>query len=245
MMSSIAMIRRMRPAQIARKRPIPTNIGRSISRLQSFSSSTGTETPKWLEEINVDEPIDSRRLYRYMRLKTFTDSELRDVFQAIQNSHEEETKNDYDDSNAITEDHIRSFLEKRFRELEGENDFISAHDEEMTSTLRRKFAEVEAKRFWKFFEAKRAGDSQLTQEELVSRVGDTARSVDMKRIWPITLSMLLVGSSVGVVAPAMPFVVQVNSMSLSFSQYFSAFFNLSSCFHLFRTLAYRQANMVW
>ncbi len=178
----------MRPAQITRKRPKPTNIGRSISRLQSSSSSTGTEKPKWLVGINVDEPIDSRRLYRYMRLKTFTDTELQAVFQAIQNSHEEETKNDFDDSNAITEDHIRSFLEKRFRELEGENDCISAHDEETTSILRRKFAEVEAKRCWKFFEAKRVGDSQLTQEELVSQVGDTARSLDRKRIWPITFS---------------------------------------------------------
>jgi hypothetical protein len=152
-----------------------------------------------------------------MRLKTFTDTELQAVFQAIQNSHEEETKNDFDDSNAITEDHIRSFLEKRFSELEGENDFISAHDEEMTSTLRRKFAEVEAKRCWKFFEAKRVGDSQLTQEELVSQVGNTARSLDMKRIWPITLSMLLVGLSVGVVTPAMPFVVQ--NLGLSAGEY--------------------------
>ena len=50
--------------------------------------------------------------------------------------------------------------------------------------------------------------SELTQEELTSILKNSAKSLDMKRVLPLTLSMILVGSSVGVVTPAMPFVVQ-------------------------------------
>jgi MFS family permease len=44
-----------------------------------------------------------------------------------------------------------------------------------------------------------------------------ASSVDMKRTLPITISMLLVGSSVGIITPVMPFVVE--NLGLTPGQY--------------------------
>ena len=50
-----------------------------------------------------------------------------------------------------------------------------------------------------------------------SMIKKSASSLDFKRTWPLTLSMLLVGSSVGVVAPAMPFVR--NNLGLTAAEY--------------------------
>ena len=57
----------------------------------------------------------------------------------------------------------------------------------------------------------------LTKDDFVRRVRAMATVVDVRRGWPIAASMVLVGVSVGVVTPAMPFVVE--QLSLTASEY--------------------------
>jgi MFS family permease len=57
----------------------------------------------------------------------------------------------------------------------------------------------------------------LTKAQFVDRITALASQVDHQRTAPVFLSMLLVGASVGVITPAMPFVVQ--ALSLTAAQY--------------------------
>jgi hypothetical protein len=205
---SLKLVPLFRTAQaITRKRTRFPCIQLSVRREKSSDSLTEARNVKWLETINATGSMESWRLYRYFGLENFTRSEFQEVFQTIRNSLDDTTK-DQAAVEAITPAHLQSFLEQRIQELEDENDHINMDDDETTVSLRRQFAEAEAKRCWNFFEEKGPKNGELTQEDLAAILKKTASSIDTKRVWPITLSMLLVGSSVGVVTPAMPFVVQ-------------------------------------
>jgi MFS family permease len=60
-------------------------------------------------------------------------------------------------------------------------------------------------------------DIGLSQQDFIHRIQHIASKVDLQRTWPITISMLLVGTSVGVMSPAMPFIVQ--ELALSTTEY--------------------------
>ena len=174
---------------------------------RSLSSSN------WLEELGVDNPnkIDPRRLYEYLRLETFQADEIRDRFRMIEAKYSSSIQTADDISNTsgagIDESQLRDFLLDRIGEIE-KNDASpeSKYDEEKTLSLREKFVMEEASRMWNLFKSDEKG--VLAEDEFVEVVQERARSLDRKRVLPLTLSMLLVGSSVGVVTPAMPFVVQ-------------------------------------
>jgi hypothetical protein len=164
------------------------------------------DKPKWLQEMNPDEPMDSKRVYRYLKLETFTETEFHGVHERIKKSQNPESSA-FEDLSSINEAQMLEYLEDRIQNLEDANDLTNVHDEKSTAYLRRQFASAEAKRLFKFFEAKdKTGSSPLTREKFATILHDTASSIDLKRTWPLTLSMLLVGSSVGIVTPAMPFV---------------------------------------
>lgn len=60
-------------------------------------------------------------------------------------------------------------------------------------------------------------NASISKSDFVDRMTELASAVDHKRSAPVVFSMLLVGASVGVVSPAMPFVVQ--ALELTASQY--------------------------
>jgi hypothetical protein len=59
--------------------------------------------------------------------------------------------------------------------------------------------------------------TSLSKEDFTNRLIEMASAIDTKRTLPISLSMLLVGSSVGIVTPVMPFVVE--QMGLTAGEY--------------------------
>ena len=204
------MLYRLRPVNLLRR---DVRVAVTIFRARSTNSTTEVtaKSPKFIGDLNTDEPIHSKRLYRYLRLENYTQAEFQKVFQTLENNQDGDETNDGPggSSGAITEAHFQKFIEKRIIEMEKENDqMINNYDDKSVISMRQQFSQVEAKRCWKFFEKGRSSDVELTQEELANTLKDTASSVDVKRILPLTLSMILVGSSVGVVTPAMPFVVQ-------------------------------------
>lgn len=168
-----------------------------------------TQSPKQFTD------IEARQVYRYLNLETYTDSE----FQAIYREMNQESPNgdgmndDLLPERNLTRDKLAKYLERKIFSLERENSHQSDHDEATTETLRRNFAMGEAERCWGFFIRRvssrdKRNLQELTSQEFCSAVRESASSLDTKRMIPMAVSMILVGSSVGIVTPAMPFVVQ-------------------------------------
>jgi MFS family permease len=179
-----------------------------------LSTNSSSRISKWLNNIGADDSdtLDSKRLYRYLGLYTFKTDEIQEKFRLIERAHEGDKS-----VPGITAAHIEKFLAERIEEIEDEKAPPSQYDDETTSQMRRQFSEAEAKRCWNLLKPNGSSDSILTENQFVEVVEDTARSLDRKRILPLTVSMMLVGSSVGVVTPAMPFVVQ--NMGLTAGEY--------------------------
>jgi hypothetical protein len=177
-------------------------------RQQRFLS-VNSDKAEWGLAMNVSEPVDSRRLYRYLRLQSFEEVEMQTTFKEIVASaptaDDSRTEGPH---NSITKENMESYLVKVLEEIEADNDLASKYDQEETFSRRKDYASIEAERCWNYFEGSVGKTSQFSEEEFVKMMRDSAASLDVKKILPLTLSMVLVGVSVGVVTPAMPFVVQ-------------------------------------
>lgn len=76
--------------------------------------------------------------------------------------------------------------------------------------LRTEYVEAESLQLWRFLAPleSKTNTTTITESEFVERLTDSATSIDRQRLWPLTLSMVMIGLSVGVTTPAFPFVVQ-------------------------------------
>lgn len=208
------LIQRLIIQPVIRKRPRPWGACYASS-VQAQSKQD--EASRGLSIGHAD--IDAKQVYQYLNLESFTDEEFKSVFRSIQLSKEETSLPGEPDDLMITPTSLAAFLEGRIENMEAVNSYRSEYDEVFTASLRKQFAAVEAKRCWEFF-LQNNSDIQkgaMSNEEFCSVMKTAASSLDTKRIWPLTLSMVLVGSSVGVVTPAMPFVVQ--NLGLTAGQY--------------------------
>lgn len=173
-----------------------------------------------LNQHATDVNIEPKQVYRYLNLERFDDAELRSVFRNIQlTQNDASSPGNATDLSSITPFHLAIFLEKKIEDLERANGYKSDHDDAVTATLRNQYAVAEANRCWDFLGSNLPGESKelRSNEEFCSAIRVSASSLDTKRIFPMALSMILVGSSVGVVTPVMPFVVQ--NLGLSAGEY--------------------------
>lgn len=157
-------------------------------------------------------PVSARRIYRYFDLKTFSEDEIEGVFDRIAKELKD-ADSDYDN---ITRQKLRAFLLERIRELEEESEENTPQTPE-AAFLRQKFVEVESERIWDALLEGKEGCTAIDKEEFSRVIQKKATQVDFMRTLPIISSMLIVGASVGVITPAMPFVVE--NLGLSASQY--------------------------
>ena len=162
--------------------------------LRSFSNNSASD------ETKSNDPMPLSKLYRYLDLETFRDTELNAVFNRISRGDQR-----------VNRSNIEQFLLERIRVLEKENGIVG--DETDVEEHRRKYASRETTRFLRVWDNGDAFDRQT----FVNTILVKASQVDVARALPVTVSMLLVGSSVGVLTPAMPFVVE--ELGLTASQY--------------------------
>jgi MFS family permease len=204
-------------------------------------------------------------LYRYLRLETFTEQELRDVFDRIRDAGKRSSGRssssssvirtelyddqdvDYTDDDESSDEYyidahdLQKFFLQRYSEFEQEfSDLYQTVPDDTTNSLRQQQAYRDTQAFLQVFSTddKRTTNvntnddasldsstatllpfhSQGISERDFSRIIRVKASrVDLPRTLPITASMLLVGASVGVITPAMPFVVE--NLGLTTSQY--------------------------
>ena len=127
--------------------------------------------------------------------------------------------NDFIDSTQV-----RKYIEQRILLLEKDsqdyyvNRTYDSNEEDRTDQLRQDYISTETDKFLRFFipggnnneiaatcmEDKDVASSsndvmKITKDQFTMKIIESASSVDFKRSWPITVSMLLIGSSVGVV----------------------------------------------
>ena len=164
-------------------------------------------------------PISLPRISRYLGLKTFSETEIEEIFDRIAASKDRNTGENLE---IISKDEMQSFLLARILELEDESKETSPYTPE-AEFMRTKYAEAEVERMWYFLFPRGARGETTTDKTTVDKhefsrvLREKASRIDYVRSLPIISSMLIVGASVGVVTPAMPFVVE--SLGLSSSQY--------------------------
>jgi MFS family permease len=209
------------------------------------------------EQFQQPLPMELPLLYRYLRLETFQEPELRAVFERIRgpfDDHDTATsptaaagtadfldyqENDKDDHGGYIDAHdLQRFLVQRYRDFEvefSETYHIIDNDEATTDSFRQQQAYRDAQAFLRVFDNEisvrdadpssaspsatitQATPTRISKADFLRVIRDKATKVDIPRTMPITASMLLVGASVGVITPAMPFVVE--NLGLTTSQY--------------------------
>ncbi|KAL7577380.1 hypothetical protein ACA910_002107 [Epithemia clementina (nom. ined.)] len=130
---------------------------------------------------------------------------------------------------------LQAYFDERLSELEQEgtnqNRQMMVDDNNHDNNakfvmLRRNFCESESQRIWKSLlqhapsstsSSSTNSNLYLTKQQFCQSIRTKATAVDVQHTWPIAASMVLVGSSVGVITPAMPFVVE--QLSLTASEY--------------------------
>jgi MFS family permease len=184
-------------------------------------------------------PIELPRLYRYLHLETFTEEELGGVFDRIHQtaaaaatatiaggSIDTEEATSSDEPPRLEARHLQRFFLQRYSDFEQEfADRFQTTEDERTTLARQQLATVDAESLLQLFQETRndvetimtTTPMSISRDDFVRVIREKASVVDMPRTLPITASMLLVGASVGVITPAMPFVVE--SLSLTTGQY--------------------------
>jgi len=190
-----------------------------------------SEDDKLIKKQGEIEPMDRFLLFQYLQLKEFTNDEISTRFDKIYGSV---TKGDQQDErfsqdgltikDSISEEHLNAFLLGRIKEIDElqekrnsatsddglDLDLDPIYDQNKGEQMNY-FAQLEAKKAMKLL--LNAADNQnnlsnsVDKEVFNTRLTTLATELDISRSIPISASMLLVGSSVGIIIPIMPYVV--------------------------------------
>ena len=133
------------------------------------------------------------------------------------------------DSVVLTQDIVRHYILHRIHDLE-QKDNDSTEDATATAAStdpddinrqRYEYATLQATQFLRHFETTKnqpqSEQRPITKTVFRETIISIAETVDYSKTMPITVSMLMVGTSVGIISPVMPFVVE--SMGLTTGQY--------------------------
>jgi hypothetical protein len=191
--------------------------------------------PQWLRKIQrkaaADRPMDSQKAYRYLKLEKYTKDELKNRFRAIiADSEQSEAlftqQQQPAAKSSLDQEKLQSYLSETIRQEERKHDEAFFNRNHMTASsivtdsetsittridrLRTEYVEAESLQLWRFLAPleSKTNTTTITESEFVERLTDSATSIDRQRLWPLTLSMVMIGLSVGVTTPAFPFVVQ-------------------------------------
>lgn len=177
-------------------------------------------------------------MYRYLGLETFSDDELNSAFDRIVHPAIDPTGRTNSaatqkhlwqgtDSAVLTEDTVHDFILHRIHDFEQEQQHDNTTQSAATLAIetptdadeinrqRHDYATIQVKQFLRHFDT--AQQQPITKSEFRETMISMAETVDYRKTMPITVSMLMVGTSVGIISPVMPFVVE--SMGLTTGQY--------------------------
>jgi MFS family permease len=218
-----------------------------------------TSTPQLIESAKARKkirirPMEPQILYRYLKLKTYSEDEFDLVFDRIvaiplppnfvdinptSNIHGQAHNNLQKTRRAdtfLTQDIMFQYILQRIREEEAEENKESYssenptlnNEDDLLERERQEYAHLEVQRFWKQFEVLSSPSApsissssiptdSISRAQFRKSLQALTETVEYSKTLPITISMLLVGTSVGILSPVMPFIV--DNLGLSAGQY--------------------------
>ena len=222
-------------------------VGQKMTHVQDSYENNATPTVSDNISNNFNprnkEPIDRRILFKYLKLTQFSDEEMEHIFDTISSTR---SNNDIDEA-IINEENLTQYILSRIKEIDYhrmkqqqlKQHSITTIEKE---TLMKKYANKEAKRILDLIHEQSSddlfsslsksssslypiSDTPIEQKEQITiqkqvfleKIRHLATKIDTARTLPISISMLLVGSSVGIVIPIMPYIV--SNLGLSAGQY--------------------------
>ena len=159
------------------------------------------------------------RLYDYLRLETFQNDELESAFdRVVAKGGSAEESEAVASSATMNQMNLQAFVYDRILESEVHlGDGSSSTQADLSQSCvhaRQQYAAREAKNLLLLLGPE---PTFLSREDFVKAVRTHAGKMDNRRSLPIIASMLLVGSSVGIISPALPFIV--SDLGLSPTQF--------------------------
>jgi hypothetical protein len=167
--------------------------------------------PIWLQHI-IDQDdsktatatkMESRKVYKYLQLEQFTNEEINRKFDTITTGGDFMNKQQLDVYIFETIHQIEQNEQKEHNEKHEQQQQRPPELEQW----KKRYAEIQSQQLWNYLLGSpnntTTTTSSISRDEFSNSVLSTAKSVDVQRIWPLTLSMLMVGSTVGVTTPAM------------------------------------------
>ena len=218
--------------------------GRNSSRpaCACFSSSSYTKSKN-----HIEPPLmDKRILFQYLQLKQFTKVEMNQVFDKVlanatkspdsegntsdenhsQHHHHHHQPIDLPSVGCINHYSMSAFLLDRIRQINYQQQQrlaleydLDDQDGQMMNEKMISYADMESRRIMRLLSNSNEMNHEvkMTRDEFCDKIEALATELDISRTIPISASMLLVGSSVGVIIPVMPYVVQ--NLGISAGEY--------------------------
>ncbi|KAL3915736.1 MAG: hypothetical protein SGARI_008122 [Bacillariaceae sp.] len=161
--------------------------------------------------------MEPRKVYKCLRLEHFTEEEIEERFDEIASLRIDDDAHFHSgEPDTITQEQLQQYMQQVVGDIEREQQQRlgkAALKEICQPELRQwrnEYISIQTQQLWNFLHS---GDTNIVSKcigkpQFTTKIHDTAQAVDFSRLWPLTLSMLMVGSTVGVTTPAMPFVVQ-------------------------------------
>lgn len=180
----------------------------------------------------INTKFNNRDAYRFLKMEHFTDEELQQRFQdivsvgttttttaasvIIGNNNNNDTSSS--SSSSMTFEHLHAYMEQRIQEMEHNNndnniDSSSSSTDDTTQQKRQQrheYIAIQSQQLWNFLTDSNKRDmttsttsTSISRTQFTQRLQDSAKAVDFARIAPLAISMLMVGSTVGVTTPAM------------------------------------------
>ena len=155
---------------------------------RSYSQSDPRRTP----------PMDRKAMYKLLNLKDFSEEETDASFASIAKANA-----------AMSLGDIETYLRQRYQQFDEERTQLNSSH--LPKLYRR--AQLDARSIHDLLLEYSSGEGGLTRSEYQKAVSSMAREVDYTTLMPLSASLLLVGTSVGIISPIMPFVAEKLAMS--------------------------------
>lgn len=185
--------------------------------------SSGDYAGKQYHEVSA---MENTVIYSWLNLQSFSDDEIREVARTLRRCSEDNGK---ESRGSISVEGVKKFMMERIKrriKRNGNNidqpDSIGIEVHEYLNNQARKFMTS----FRPEDDTVEINALRISESAMKEKLIEMASTVDYRKVFPLAFSTLLVGSSVGVTIPLMPFIS--SSLSLSKADYG---YVVSSSFH--------------
>lgn len=206
----------------------------TCTRTSNIETNNKLESPISARFLS-DEPMSKTAVFSWLNLHSFTKEEISEVAdRLVRHSQDEEGKSKLSverigksNTEYLTENGIKAHLMQRIKsrmrrrvaqngDLYNDKDIhiIHAYVAQQARSLFMAFKSQRNRRH-SIVEQELSTPHQILRNDFESKLIEMASAIEYRKILPISLSMVMIGSSVGITTPVMPFIVSKLGLSAS------------------------------